>query len=59
LPREACKSRLTVDAWQNMESKLFWPFYDNVLSCWIPADHVVVFWTFKETKDMQVFSLMK
>jgi len=42
---------LTIDAGEDMESQLLWPFYDDVFACGIPADHVMVFWAFKETID--------
>ena len=32
-----------------MEGELFWLFYDDVFSSWIPPNHVVIFWTFKKT----------
>ena len=31
-----------------MKSKLFWLFYDDVFSCWIPPNHMVVFWTLEK-----------
>ena len=31
-----------------MEGKLFWLFYDDVFSGWIPPNHVMVFWTLEE-----------
>jgi len=49
LPGEARESRLTVYAWEDVKSQLLWSFDDDVLACWIPANHVVVFWSLEET----------
>ena len=32
-----------------MKSELLWSFDDDVFTCWIPANHVVVFWALEET----------
>jgi hypothetical protein len=47
LAREAGKARLTVDAGQDMQRQLLWTLDNDVFSCRIPSDHMVVFWTFK------------
>ena len=31
-----------------MKGELFWLFYDDVFSGWIPPNHMMVFWTLKE-----------
>jgi len=31
-----------------VKSELFWLFYDDVFSGWIPPNHMMVFWTLKE-----------
>ena len=48
LPGEARKARLTVDAWEDMKGELLWPLYDDVLSCGVPANHVVVLWSLEK-----------
>ena len=49
LARETGKTRLTVDAWEDMKGELLWPLYDDVLSCGVPANHVVVLWSLEKT----------
>ena len=49
LSGEACEARLTINGRKYMEGKLFWLFYDDVFSGWIPSNHVMVFGTFKKT----------
>jgi len=49
LPGEARESRLTVYAWEDVKSQLLWSFDDDVLACWIPPNHVVVFWALEES----------
>ena len=44
LSRERSKARLAVDARENMEGELLWPFHTDALSCAIRADRVVVLW---------------
>ena len=48
LSGEACEARLTINRRKDVKSKLFWLFYDDVFSGWIPPNHVVIFWTLKE-----------
>lgn len=37
-----------------MEGELFWLFYDDVFSSWIPPNHMMVFRTFKKTGAKEV-----
>ena len=48
-PREAGETRLTVDAGEDMERELLWPFYDDVLARGVPSNHVVVLRSLEET----------
>lgn len=32
-----------------MERELFWPFYDDLLAQWVPANHLGIFGLFEET----------
>ena len=48
LSGEACEARLTVDGRKDVKGELLWLFYDDVFSGWIPANHVMVFWTLEE-----------
>ena len=49
MARETGKTRLTVDAWEDMERELLWSFDDDVFAGRIPADHVVVLWSLEKT----------
>lgn len=49
LPGEAGKSRLPVDAWEDMEGKLLRPLDDDMLSSGIPANHMVILGAFEQT----------
>jgi hypothetical protein len=40
---------LTIDAWEDVKSKLLWSFDNDMLACWIPANHMVVFGTLEKT----------
>jgi len=31
-----------------VKGELFWLFYDDVFSGWIPPNHMMIFWTLKE-----------
>lgn len=45
LPGEACEAGLTIYTRQDMQCKLLWSLYDDMFSCWIPADHMMIFRT--------------
>jgi hypothetical protein len=49
LSGEACEARLTINGRKHMEGELFWFFYDDVFSSWIPPNHMMVFKTFEKT----------
>lgn len=49
MPGEARESRLTINAWKNMEGELFWPFDDDMFASWIPPNHMMILWAFKKT----------
>ena len=50
LSGEAGESGLTINTWKNVESELLWTLNDDVFSSRIPANHMVVLWTLKETE---------
>jgi len=45
---------LTVDAWEDVKCQLFWSFNDDVFACWVPPNHVVVFWALEKTLASKV-----
>lgn len=49
MPGEARESRLTIDAWKDMESELLRALDDDVFASRVPANHVVVLWALEET----------
>lgn len=51
LSGEAREARLTIDRRKDMKGKLFWLFYNNVFSGWIPPNHMMVFLTFKKSVE--------
>jgi hypothetical protein len=49
LPREAGESRLTINAWEDMKSKLLGSFDNDMFALSIPTDHMMIFRTLEET----------
>ena len=47
---EGSEAGLAVDGGEDVESELFWAFYDDVVSCRVPADHMVVVWLLEKTE---------
>ena len=48
LSGETCEAGLTIDGRKDVKGELFWLFYDDVFSRWIPPNHVMVFQTLKQ-----------
>jgi hypothetical protein len=42
---------LTIDAGEDVKCQLLWSLNDDVLACWVPANHVVVFGALEETLE--------
>lgn len=40
---------MTIDGWENMEGELLGTFHNNVFTCTVPSNHVVVLRSFEET----------
>ena len=50
MAREGCEAGLAVHGGEDVECELLWPLYDDMVACWVPSDHVMVFGLFKQTE---------
>lgn len=54
LTGEGGESRLTINAGENMKSKLLWSLNNDLFALWVPSNHMVVFRFFEKTEKDQL-----